>query len=544
MASYSPQTDALMQRLRPAGAAPGAVDPFARGGQVRQLPTNGTGEKLGNLAGSAAVNLAGRQVASNVASNAAQQAAGNLAATGVSAGAQSALRSALTSGASGAAAGAGISMATDALSNKLRVKEDMPTFGGPHGAITDEYGRRFEGTGGGTHANAVKYAGYGANPALAAATGGLSIAAGALFGIGKAAATRNAKSAYTDFRVEDAADALRKGYQQYLGREASDDEVMGRLVGQGWNPNDGSRWVGEKNLFSQLDDIKASDEAKAYAARGGAAAPEAGAVPAAGAAQADPLGAGGVDPFSTGTQALQARLAAPAQAATQPTATTDLQSRAQTSQGDPATLARIRAEMGLGGEGPGGITGRAETAGGLVPEGAAPTAVDSSAWNTDGYAAPAYTAANAGSVPDGWDATKWGDPNHQTPKYAVGRILSQFPPTVDGLAAAFPEIEKAYPGATFNGKDKLTIPGVGTVDVLKGASKGGEAWRWGADDGAQQEAPANTGGNAGIGLTDASGGPSNQQDVMALIAQLIGREGQKDAGGLTQALMNQLRATA
>ena len=33
-------------------------------------------------------------------------------------------------------------------------------------------------------------------------------------------------------------------------------------------------------------------------------------------------------------------------------------------------------------------------------------------------------------------------------------------------------------------------------------------------------------------------------DVQALIAQLMGREGQSSAGGMTQALLNKLRQTA
>lgn len=98
--------------------------------------------------------------------------------------------------------------------------------------------------------------------------------------------------------------------------------------------------------------------------------------------------------------------------------------------------------------------------------------------NTDGYAAPSFIPKAAGGAMAGWDAGKWGNESHQTPKYGVGRILSNYAPTVQGLSQAITEIQRAYPGATFNGKDKLTIPGVGTIDVLQGASQGGKAWQW------------------------------------------------------------------
>lgn len=109
--------------------------------------------------------------------------------------------------------------------------------------------------------------------------------------------------------------------------------------------------------------------------------------------------------------------------------------------------------------------------------------------NTDGYAQPAYAVAGSSQAPAGWDPTKWATGTHQTPKYVVGRILSQYAPTVDGLSQAIAEVQRAYPGTTFNGKDKLTIPGVGTIDVLQGASQGGQAWQW-LDEAAASSAPA------------------------------------------------------
>src|SRR5688572_8650548 len=148
------------------------------------------------------------------------------------------------------------------LGKKLKPKEEMPTFGGEFGDITDGYGRRFEGAGPGIAGGAATGAGYGA------VAGPVGAGIGALIGMGIGAATKNAKSAYSDFSVEDGADAVRRQYQQELGREASDDEVMGMLQGQGWNPDDGSRWVGEKGLFSVLGHIRDSPEAQAFRQRG------------------------------------------------------------------------------------------------------------------------------------------------------------------------------------------------------------------------------------------------------------------------------------
>jgi hypothetical protein len=220
---------------------------FARGGQVKQLPG-------GNLAGTVARTAAGTGA----------QLAGKI----------------LGNTAGGAAAGAGITVGTGMLADKVRTKEEMPTFGGEFGAYTDDMGRRFEGTGGGTAAGAIRGAGYGANPGLVAATGGLSVLGGAAIGAAIAAAKRHAKTAFSDFRVEDAADAIKSLYKKELGREASDDEVMGHLQNQGFDPTGGDRWVGEKNLFSTMKNIRESPEAQAFATRG---------------AVVDQLGAGGAE---------------------------------------------------------------------------------------------------------------------------------------------------------------------------------------------------------------------------------------------------------
>jgi hypothetical protein len=205
---------------QPTASAGGA---FARGGQVKQLP--------------------------GMAGDRAQQVVG--------------LGASAVSSAAGVANPYG--MVGSYLGNKLKPKEEMPEFGGEYGDLTDQYGRRFEGAGPGVAGGAAKGAGYGAVAGPMGAAVGAGV--GALIG----AATKNATSAYSDFRVEDAAQIVRDAYKKYLGREASDDEVMGNLVGQGWDPKDGDRWVGEKGLRGKgavLDQIRDSPEAQAFRARG------------------------------------------------------------------------------------------------------------------------------------------------------------------------------------------------------------------------------------------------------------------------------------
>lgn len=165
-----------------------------------------------------------------------------------------------------------------------------------------------------------------------------------------------------------------------------------------------------------------------------------------------------------------------------------------------------------------------------------PANLPAPSWKTDGYKPPAFSVTPTGSAPPGWDQTKWSDPNHQTPKYGVGRILNKYPPTVAGLQQALAEVQKAYPGTTSDGKDKLNIPGVGTIDVLVGASQGGVSWAW-QDTAAQQgqaqggpdaqTAPGNTAlSNVFAPLGGLGNGP--QYNIQSVIAQILA---QLAAGG-------------
>lgn len=103
---------------------------------------------------------------------------------------------------------------------------------------------------------------------------------------------------------------------------------------------------------------------------------------------------------------------------------------------------------------------------------------DSSQWDTDGWGTPQYLGKAAGGAMAGWDQKNWDDQNMQTPKYVVGRILSNYTPSMDGLGQAMQEIQQAYPGATFDGKDKIEIPGLGTIDVLVNAGGDNMSWAW------------------------------------------------------------------
>jgi hypothetical protein len=458
-------------------AMPGArpQDAFSRGGEVKQLPGMG-GEQ-----------------------------AERLARTGLSV--------------AGTAAGAfnPVTIGTNFAADKLKVKEEMPTFGGEFGHLTDDYGRRFEGTGGGIASNAVRYAGYGAM------AGPIGAGVGALAGAIKGAVTKNAPSAYTDFRVEDAADAIQKGYQEYLGRPASEDEIRTHLTNVGWDEKDGDRWTGEKALYHILGTLKNSDEAKQFATRGavvdqldsGAAAPYDN-TPGSDIGPTTTFGGGSV--MATTNKQNEDTLAR------QPANT---QRWTGTAAGAEPTASQVAPGATRDVTGP-GIKAPADGAAGGTGTPAAP--VDASAWNTDGYAAPQVTAAGfREQAPAGWDQAKWNDPNHQTPKYVWGRLTQDSNPNdVEQLLAA-------YPGSSFNGKDKVTIPGVGTIDIFKGASVGLNEPQWLAEGSASGAAPqAGGGASGGMDLSSQArgidaGGGDTLAAIKAELARILANQPNRDA---------------
>jgi hypothetical protein len=199
--------------------------------------------------------------------------------------------------------------------------------------------------------------------------------------------------------------------------------------------------------------------------------------------------------------------------------------------GDPAVLARIREQMGLGG--PASAENNAIAGDALARGTAEPPSADQSTWNTDGFTPPAFAAPYAGGTLPGWEASKLADPNHQTPKYVWGRIALANPGDPKKQVA---ELLRAYPGAQFNGKDKVTgIPGLGPIDIFQGASSGQNTPQWideanagGAQGSASGAKPGGGYGdlgpasNASNGLLDQMSQGSTHENLLAKIQQILG----------------------
>ena len=156
--------------------------------------------------------------------------------------------------------------------------------------------------------------------------------------------------------------------------------------------------------------------------------------------------------------------------------------------------------------------------GGYQPSGGAPQPgrayVPPQGVNTDGYPQPKITQMPQANAMPGWDNTKWKDPNHQTPKYVVGRLLQDIPPRTENMAMAMQRIQAAYPGARQIGPGDISIPGVGSVDILRAAGAGGKGWQWGGGDSGQKFDQS----TKGYDIQTAQGGGGME----SLIAMLMG----------------------
>jgi hypothetical protein len=156
--------------------------------------------------------------------------------------------------------------------------------------------------------------------------------------------------------------------------------------------------------------------------------------------------------------------------------------------------------------------------GGYQPQGGAPQPgrayVPPQGVNTDGYPQPRLTQMPQANAMPGWDNSKWRDPNHQTPKYVVGRLLQDIPPRTENMAMAMQRIQAAYPGARQIGPGDVSIPGVGSVDILQSAGAGGKAWQWGGGDSGSKFDQS----TKGYDVQTAQGGG----DLSSLIAMLMG----------------------
>lgn len=126
------------------------------------------------------------------------------------------------------------------------------------------YQRRNEGAGG-----VMKGAATGA--AMGAKAGWMGAAGGAIVGGLVGAATKNAKSAMTDFSVQDARTIIGDAYRQYLGRDATSAEIQESLRGVGFKAEKGHKWVGEQGLSAIVRAIQQAGSRQADAAPASAA---------------------------------------------------------------------------------------------------------------------------------------------------------------------------------------------------------------------------------------------------------------------------------
>jgi len=387
-----------------------------------------------------------------------------------------------------------------------------------------------EGSGEGVAGGAVKWGGRGAQLGLEVGGpigAGIGGAVGAIGGAIGNAFTKNAKSAYSDFRTQDAVEAIKKMYQTRGGRLPTEADIEQILIGQGMDAADARQhtgFVGEKGLYSVLSSLDknfAAERQRLVDQAGGTGAPAAPGAPASpGAAPTTPQpvaqladntrpanqGSGGNYPQQPPAGAPGAPSGIPPSTPTPQTPTAPVVPDA--SQAPPAT----------------------------APAPTLPANAD-----TDGYAAPAYTVKPTGPPPPGWDAKKWTDDAHQTPKYVVGRILAQFPPTTENMPKVLAEIQKAYPGTTLIGKDTINIPGVGKTDILRGADVGGKGWQWLGEHAQQGGGKAGAGDSTGAGY-NAGGDVAGANVIAQIIASLSGQAGGQMNGPMSSrdALLAQL----
>lgn len=157
-------------------------------------------------------------------------------------------------------------------------------------AYDDPYTRRMEGSPG-VGASAGQGASIGGSivPGYGHAIGAAVGAIGALF-------AKNAKTAMTDFAIDDAKQVIAQAHKDAFGRDITPEYLDQILRGQGWE--DGDRWMGQDQLAYVLDAFaqQAPGDRAAAAAANAAAAQQ-------GAAGATPAGAtaggtGGGLPFS------------------------------------------------------------------------------------------------------------------------------------------------------------------------------------------------------------------------------------------------------
>jgi hypothetical protein len=131
----------------------------------------------------------------------------------------------------GGAASGSPSYSTDERDMAMNLASGNPAFA--------NYRRRREGAGG-AGGGALKGLSYGS------VAGPLGMAGGAAIGAIAGAFTKNAKTAMSDFYLDDAKQILRDQSEALRGRPATEEEIDEAIAGQGWKP--GNRWVGQESL--------------------------------------------------------------------------------------------------------------------------------------------------------------------------------------------------------------------------------------------------------------------------------------------------------
>jgi hypothetical protein len=131
------------------------------------------------------------------------------------------------------------SYSTDERDMEMNAASGNPAYG--------NYRRRREGAGGALSSGA-KYAQLGATvgsvvPGLGTLAGGVIGGIGGLIG---GAFTKNAKTAMSDFYLDDAKQILRDETERMWGQPATEEQIDEAIAGQGWEQGD--RWVGQESL--------------------------------------------------------------------------------------------------------------------------------------------------------------------------------------------------------------------------------------------------------------------------------------------------------
>jgi hypothetical protein len=147
----------------------------------------------------------------------------------------------------------------------------------------DPYTRRMEGS---PHAGqqAANWAGTGAMVGGAIVPGAGHVVGGIIGGVAGligSAFAKNAETAMTDFRIEDARDMIAAAHKDAFGRDITPEYLDQIVRGQGWE--DGDRWMGQDSVAYVLDAFASQapgDRAAQAAANAAAATPAAGATPA------------------------------------------------------------------------------------------------------------------------------------------------------------------------------------------------------------------------------------------------------------------------